>query len=178
MLIFRLILFSLLGLSPIAANPVITEFVASNINGLLDEDGDTSDWVEIHNPTSSPIDLVGWNLTDSPSDLSKWTFPAITLQADAYLVVFASGKNRKAIGAELHTNFRLSAGGESLSIVSPEGTPSMSFEFPAQVADFSYGTTPASNTLALISDVASTRVLIPDSSRQRSHRKLLARVHF
>lgn len=163
-LIFRLILFSLLGLSPIAANPVITEFVASNINGLLDEDGDTSDWVEIHNPTSSPIDLVGWNLTDSPSDLSKWTFPAITLQADAYLVVFASGKNRKAIGAELHTNFRLSAGGESLSIVSPEGTPSMSFEFPAQVAGFSYGTTPASNTLALISDVASTRVLIPDSS--------------
>ena len=40
----------------------------------------------------------------------------------------------------------------------------MSFEFPAQVADFSYGTTPASNTLALISDVASTRVLVPDSS--------------
>ena len=60
MLIFRLILFSLLGLSPIAANPVITEFVASNINGLLDEDGDTSDGLSVRfQPTRSIGEEVG-----------------------------------------------------------------------------------------------------------------------
>lgn len=164
MLVCRLILFSLLGLSSVTANPVITEFLASNTNGLLDEDGDTSDWIEIHNPTSSPINLAGWNLTDNLNDFSKWSFPTTTLQPDTYLMVFASGKNRVATGAELHTNFKLSAGGESLALVSPQGTPSSLFEFPAQVSNFSYGTTPAGNTITLVSDTASARVLVPNSS--------------
>ena len=164
MFLHRLLLASLLGLPLVRANPAITEFLASNTNGILDEDGDTSDWIEIHNPTSSPLALTGWHLTDDLANLSKWTFPATTLQPNAYLIIFASGKNRIGTNSEFHTNFKLSAGGESLALVSPEGTPSSSFEFPPQVADFSYGTTPTSNTLTLISDSAPARALVPDSS--------------
>lgn len=164
MFLSRLILVSLLGLPTVLANPVITEFLASNINGLTDEDGDTSDWIELHNPTSSTLNLEGWQLTDDRSELSKWTFPATTVPPDAYLVIFASGKNRTAADSELHTNFKLSAEGESLILVSPDGVSSSSFEFPSQVADFSYGATPANNTLTLISDSAPARVLVPDSS--------------
>ena len=36
---------------------VINEFVADNANGLLDQDGDHSDWIEIYNTTPQPINL-------------------------------------------------------------------------------------------------------------------------
>ncbi len=35
------------------AAPLITEFMASNDSTLADEDGDFSDWIEIHNPDAS-----------------------------------------------------------------------------------------------------------------------------
>ena len=31
-------------------DPLITEFLAANKTDFVDEDGDSSDWVEIHNP--------------------------------------------------------------------------------------------------------------------------------
>ena len=76
------------------ANPVITEIVASNGDSLADEDGAYSDWIEIHNPTASPIDMTGWRLTDSATNLAKWTFPAMTLAPGEFRIVFASSKNR------------------------------------------------------------------------------------
>ena len=39
---------------PAFGAPVITEFLAANSSGLADEDGDFSDWIEIHNPDSAP----------------------------------------------------------------------------------------------------------------------------
>ena len=38
----------------------ISEFMASNKNTLLDEDGDSSDWIEIHNGTGAAVNL--WRL--------------------------------------------------------------------------------------------------------------------
>ena len=31
----------------------INEFVAANVNGILDEDGETQDWIEFHNPDAT-----------------------------------------------------------------------------------------------------------------------------
>ena len=42
---------------------VINEFLASNQNGLTDEDGDHSDWLELYNSGAVAIDLIGWSLT-------------------------------------------------------------------------------------------------------------------
>src|SRR5688572_17716694 len=50
-----------------AADPVISEFVADNVAGLTDENGGHSDWIEIHNPDATPLNLEGWHLTDSVS---------------------------------------------------------------------------------------------------------------
>ena len=72
------------------ARLLITEFLASNDEGLEDENGDTSDWIEIHNAGDVPANLDGWHLTDDADRLAKWTFPAVTVAADDYLVVFAS----------------------------------------------------------------------------------------
>ena len=100
------LLFFLLGLT--AAGQVrINEIVASNRDTLNDSDGDSSDWIEIHN-TGSQLNLGGYTLTDDPEDPGKWAFPrGRFLGANRFLVVFASGKDRAALRGQLHTNFSL-----------------------------------------------------------------------
>ena len=48
-----LLLFAAL-LLPAPASPVISEFLAENEDFSSDEDGDFSDWIEIHNPIRRP----------------------------------------------------------------------------------------------------------------------------
>ena len=121
--------------------PVLSEFLARNDTGIVDEDGDRSDWIEVHNPSSAPVDLSGWRLTDDAGDLAKWTFPAEVLGPGDHLVVFASDKDRAVAGLPLHTNFRLSTGGEYLALVDPTGQPVTAYAptYPAQSADVSFG---------------------------------------
>lgn len=121
----------------------ITEFVASNDDGLTDYDGDNSDWLEIYNTGNDAVDLSGMHLTDSPGNLSRWTIPnGVSLDGGGYLVVFASSKNTVKPNGELHTNFALSAGGEFLALVDTNGSTILDQYtpgFPAQFEDVSYG---------------------------------------
>src|SRR6266542_2431616 len=103
-----------------ASQPIITEFMARNQGVLFDEDGDTSDWVEIYNPGESPVDLTGWSLTDDPKKLDKWHFPGVTIPAGRFLVVFASGKDRSDPAGPLHTGFELFSSGY-LALVNAAG---------------------------------------------------------
>ena len=86
-----------------AGSVMISEFMAINQaiapTNLTDEDGDYSDWIELNNPTSSPIDISGWHLTDDPGSLDQWQFPAETLDPGEFLVVFASDKDRAVAGS-------------------------------------------------------------------------------
>lgn len=126
------------------AQPVITEFMASNDETLQDDDGEYSDWLEIHNPGSEALSLANWYLTDDEDEKTKWQFPAVTLDAGEYLVVFASSEDRTDPGAPLHTNFGLSAGGEYLGLIQPDGVTVVSEfapEYPEQTEDISYGVT-------------------------------------
>lgn len=120
---------------------IITEFMAINSNGLVDEDNEHSDWLEIYNNTDNTIDLAGWYLTDNPNTLKEWQFPSVTLPKNGYLVIFASGKNRTDPTKNLHTNFKLSGSGEYLAICEPDTTISFAYSpaFPAQRQDVSYG---------------------------------------
>ncbi len=123
----------------------ITELLASNDQGLDDEDGNASDWVEIHNPTAAQIDLDGWYLTDDADQLDRWRFPVMTIDPGDYLVVFASGKDRVDPANELHTNFQLAAEGEYLALVEPDGTTiahEYADSYPPQQSDVSYGIDP------------------------------------
>ena len=88
----------------------INEFLAVNDDGIVDGDGDASDWIEIFNGSASALDLSGYSLTDDPADVGKWKIPDGTnLGAGGYLMVFASGKDRAVAGEELHANFRIGA---------------------------------------------------------------------
>ena len=147
-----------------STNLLITEFMASNGRTLVDEDGDYSDWVEIHNPGSLPVNLFNWCLTDSAADLAKWRFPATNLPPGGFLLVFASEKDRRIAGAPLHTNFKLSAGGEFLALVAPNASNVVSaFQpvYPPQAQDVSFGLGRFSVETVLVETGAVGRVLIP-----------------
>ncbi|MCH8042474.1 MAG: CotH kinase family protein [Planctomycetes bacterium] len=125
----------------LAAAPVINEVMAVNATGLLDLDLDTSDWIEIHNPDPTPLDLTAWHLTDDVDWLDQWTFPAgATVSGNGYLVVFASDKDLTSDLNELHTNFRINGGGEFLALVTPQLEIAHQYNpLPPQRADVSYG---------------------------------------
>ena len=119
--------------------PVLNEFLASNSGGLRDEDGDSEDWIEIHNPNLFAIDVGGHLLVDSAN---VWIFPAGSVIApDGYRIVFASSKNRVDPAGNLHTNFGVSADGEYLALKSPDGVIATEYApaFPAQRSNVSYG---------------------------------------
>ncbi len=132
-------------------HPIISEFLASNTRGLLDEDRQTSDWIELYNPTFASIDLGNYALTDTAGDLLKWKFPSTNLASGQFMVVFASGKNRRITGQPLHTSFSLAATGEYLALTTIDETTIVS-EFgpvyPAQSPDISYGWIGSTNELA------------------------------
>ena len=90
--------------------PVISEFVASNSNGLIDDNGGTTDWIEIHN-SGPAINLAGYSLTDDPSNPSKFVFSNQFLFADEYLVVFAGNDADPTAGSDVYTGFGLSSSG-------------------------------------------------------------------
>ena len=147
------------------AAPVISEFMAANDTTLRDEDGDYPDWIEIFNPDTADVSLDGWYLTDDADDLTKWRFPAETLEAGTFLVVFASGKDRAVAGEELHADFRLSADGEYLALVRPDGSnvvSSFAPEYPPQLDDVSYG--PEFSSESLLAEDATLAYRVPTAT--------------
>lgn len=129
---------------------VINEFLAGNVstNGLTDEDGEQQDWIEIRNRGTNTINLNGWSLSDDPALPGLWTFPARTLAPNAYLVIFASGKDRRPLTGALHTNFKLGNGGEDLLLYTPDSPRVLMHGFtpyPEQRNDVSYGYDPGDN---------------------------------
>lgn len=95
--------------------------MASNNTAISDEDGDFSDWIELYNYGSTPINLQGYGLSDDTATPFKWTLPSFIIQPDTYLLVWASDKDRTIAGQPLHTNFKISSGGEAITITNPQG---------------------------------------------------------
>ncbi len=91
-----LLLFFLFNFSTIAQNVRINEVVSSN-SEHLDEDGDSPDWIELHNYGTKSISLLNWGLTDNEQKLHDWQFPDIILDPDEYLLVWASDKDKKEV---------------------------------------------------------------------------------
>ncbi len=148
----------------LAANPIITEFMADNddnvglgetetIFGKPDPfgDGSSPDWVEIFNAGDEALDLAGYRLTDDADLAAQWTFPSVVLEPGKHLLVYASGMTG-ANGSDsvdeqgrMHANFGLNNEGDYLALLSPDGQTVLSQfakdgrDFPGQESDVSYG---------------------------------------
>lgn len=154
-----------LGCPAAAAGQTLTisEILAVNDGGIEDEDGDRPDWIEIQNRSRQHVRLDGWFLTDDPFDPGKWRFPAAQLGPGAFIIVFASGKDRARPGGELHANFQLDGDGEYLALVRPDATAAFEFapRYPRQVADVSYGTFQEVRKTSIFAAGGAARILIP-----------------
>ncbi len=136
--IFLSVLFLLSSLSPCHAL-VINEFMASNGQTIADEDGDFEDWIEIFNSGNDTVSLKGFGLSDDSSRPFRWTFPDVRIDSGEFMLIWASGKDRRDVHHQLHTNFRISFEGEPLTLTQPNG---MIVDYVAPVRlvrDQSYG---------------------------------------
>ena len=95
---------------------LITEVQAANTSTVADDQGGYSDWIELHNPTDTPIPLAGYTLTDDPDEPTKWALPAATLSPGDFLLVWASGIDQ-VTPEGWHTSFRLRRGGEYVGLL-------------------------------------------------------------
>ena len=106
----------------VTAHLRINEIMASNGSTIADEDGDYSDWIELHYGGSKPVDLTGFYLSDDQRHLTMWKLPEVTIHPGETLLIWASGKDRRDTEeGELHTNFRINAGGEPVVLTAPDG---------------------------------------------------------
>ena len=71
----------------------INEAISSN-SIFIDEDGDSPDWFELYNYGNESISLKNWSVSDKDDNPKKWIFPDISINANDYLLVWASGKDR------------------------------------------------------------------------------------
>ncbi|MEE3176532.1 MAG: lamin tail domain-containing protein, partial [Verrucomicrobiota bacterium] len=151
----------------------ITEFSANYEGTYLDEDGDSSDWIEIQNPGSEAVSTKGYHLTDNSNNLNKWSFPDEIIPSNGIIIVFASGKDRNKKGNELHTNFSLSSDGEFLALVGPENVgivTEFSPSYPKQPHNYSYGfgSHEKPNEKTLIPWPSIAKWIIPDNSTENT----------
>ena len=126
----------------LAQSVFINELMAINDAIISDEDGDNSDWIELYNAGPSAVDLSTYFLTDDPDDPQKWQFPAISIPENCFLVIWASGKDRKDADSELHLNFKLDGDGEYAGLMDSQGFIVDSVSWGQQEADVSLGRFP------------------------------------
>ncbi|MDP6684651.1 MAG: CotH kinase family protein, partial [Candidatus Marinimicrobia bacterium] len=97
----------------------LNEFLSSNDTTNTDESGENDDWLELYNTGTESEDIGGLYLTDNIDNLTKWMIPDGTvIQPQGFLLFWCDEDQDQG---ELHTNFKLSAGGEFLALVNVDG---------------------------------------------------------
>jgi len=146
---FFILIFSLIGFTncnndddviDINKSIVINEILPKNSQNGADQDGEYDDWIELFNLANEDIDISGYYLSDSKKEPAKWKFPANTIIAkNGYLIVWADEDTTQT---GLHTNYKLSADGENVVLLSPTLEVINLVEYPATVLEQSYARVP------------------------------------
>ena len=128
------------NLTQAAGDLVINELLASNDQTQADQDGDFDDWIELYNNGTETIDLEGYTLSDDPAAPFKWAFPAgSSIDPGAYVIVWADDDQEQD---GFHTQFKLSADGESVLLSDPDGNEVDRIDFGPQSTDVAFGRFP------------------------------------
>ncbi|MBQ1965272.1 MAG: CotH kinase family protein [Clostridia bacterium] len=76
--------------------------------------GTGHDWVEVTNTSDKALDLSQYTLTDKRKEPTRYSFPAVTLEAGQSFVVYCSGDS--SLGKD-HASFKLSSQGETVYLL-------------------------------------------------------------
>ncbi len=85
---------AVLSVAPLSAQILINEVSASNSTVILDEDGDSPDWIELLNISDLPVELGGFFISDDPDEPTKYSLPPTSLAPGEFTLLFASDKDR------------------------------------------------------------------------------------
>ncbi len=117
----------------------INEVAPANLTGCPDVFGEPDDWVELTNTTSSAIDLGGYRLFDNTTAPDQAVVaPGVTIAPRGYLLLWADGK----IQGLDHLPYKLSAGGDSLTLQAPDGSTLDEVSWASADPDVSYARVP------------------------------------
>jgi len=117
----------------------LEEIVASNSRFRPDESGVFHDFVVLRNTSGDAVDISGWYLSDDPRLPRRWKFPeGTTLPGGGTLTVYCSALNRVEDTAHLHTSFRLSSEGETVTLSNASGQPVDSATYDLLHTDTAY----------------------------------------
>lgn len=117
----------------------INEFMASNSTTIADPDyNNYADWIEIYNSGSASVNLKDHYITDDLSQPQKFRIQSdLLIEANGYVLIWADDAN-----INNHTNFKLSADGESIGLFSPSQQLIDTVTFGLQQTDVSSGRFP------------------------------------
>lgn len=119
---------------------VINELMPKNTQFGSDQNDEFDDWIELYNLSNEDLDISGFYLSDSKKEVTKWKFPpGTTLTKNGYLIVWADADT---LQVGLHTNYKLSALGENVVLLSPELDIIDLVEYPVTVLPQSYARMP------------------------------------
>lgn len=140
----RSILIFLIGIVglQLQAQVMINEIITSNSSTISDDDGDFSDWIELYNTGDQAINLNGYGLSDSFNNPFKWILPDVNIPAKGFILIWASGKDKRNHTGPLHTNYSISAAGEEILLTHPDGSRLDEIPPISIPTDISYGRSP------------------------------------
>jgi len=127
---------------------VINEFMSMNNSTIIDDFGESSDWIELYNNSSQDINLYQWCLSDEEDELNKWEFPDTTILPNEFVLIFCS--NKDTISEFFHSNFKLDSGGEELFLTDDAGEIVDEIEEVELENDLSFGRKTDGNTETVI----------------------------
>jgi hypothetical protein len=124
----------------VASEVVLNEVMTSNEYSIPDQDNEYDDWVELYNNGTSAIDLTGYFLTDNVTEFLQWEFPQGTsIDPGGYLIIWCDSD----VGQTgLHANFKLSASGEKVILITPEGNIADEVIFGEYKSEYTYSRVP------------------------------------
>lgn len=104
------------------AQLVINEASNRNYHQILDEDGDNNDWIELFNTSNQTVNLEGWSLSDNRKYPEKWKFTPTPVSAKSFMLIQASGKDRRNISESIYWSSAVLAGDQFQYIVPTSST--------------------------------------------------------
>jgi len=122
-----------------SSDVVINEICASNSTLVSDGEGDYDDWIELYNNSNEAKSLKGYYLSDDSDDLTRWTFPNITIEANSYLIIWADKDEEQG---DYHAGFKLSASGEEVILSNQNKEIADHVSFGNQESDATFGRFP------------------------------------
>ena len=113
---------------------LISEVMTANDCTALDASGVRSDFVELHNPGKTALDLTGFYLSDDPLDAFKWQIPELTIPGGGYALIRCMGSAADPGAAD----FALPGGGCTLVLTGSRGNTICTLDVPAIGRDTSW----------------------------------------